>query len=160
MKNKVITIMLSIFMLLTLSACSSKKAQIIDEDGNVIEEISYDDLLNTYISNNARYEQLYMGSLITVEGTVDYVRSGKGTFVACDDGHFCGNGGSKSKGHESYIKLKEGWAIIVSDGSSYISSIESGDEITITGELYEVTNGKGVYVGTELGGYIIWINAY
>ncbi len=130
--NKRIISLLLISVISLISACSSnnkstKKAAIIDNNGNSVE-LTANELFKSYDENEARFDELYSGANITFIGTVKNLKkdcnvyTGEGTVTA-----------DKSK-----IVFEEGWCLIIDDENYFeidLENIEKGEILSVSTEI-------------------------
>ena len=148
--KKLMSFMLAVLMLLTLAACSGNGGQtanatqapteaptaepteainpytianVITNEGNSVT-ISFDELIATYDSNEARFDKLYKGAKITFTGTVQYIKTN--TSVCAKEG--------KVYSGQSKIVFEEGWCLIIGDGNNDydLADYDAGDVLEVT----------------------------
>lgn len=102
---------------------TNQKATIIDNEGNEIE-MSAEDLMNIFDTNEARFFKLYGGAKITFYGTVEQI--GINTSVMAQSG--------KITTGQQKIVFKEGWGLTIGTENRKfdLASYNAGDVLKVT----------------------------
>lgn len=110
---------------------TNQKATIIDNEGNEIE-MSAEDLMNIFDTNEARFFKLYGGAKITFYGTVEQI--GVNTDVMAQSGKI-------TTGQQKII-FKEGWGLTIGTENRKfdLSSYNVGDILKVTTSIVTAKN--------------------
>ncbi len=139
-RSKIIIAVLSTIMALSVTACTAKDANtvenqvestkdisaatIVTNEGETVE-MTATELIDVYDSNEAKFEKTYTGAEITFTGTVKSVNT------KCS---VCATAG-KVSANQNKIVFEEGWCLIIGSenyNAIDLADIEKGETITVT----------------------------
>ena len=128
MKKKLLSILLIATLLIGLTGCGSsknevKEAYIMNNEGNEVQ-LSSEELMNIYDSNQAKFYKLYGGAMITFESVVESIAIN--TEVIVDSNHITTG--------QNKIVFKDGWCLIIgSENENFdLADYNAGDVLQVT----------------------------